>query len=235
MNPARDLDLPEVGGSRDWNGTPEDAKAYIDAAREEERALWSAAFYSGLRAGELRALRVENLHGLDDGDDERWISVEHGWDDLEGEIAPKSAAGVRLVPMPETLRSTLAAHVERTGRTGRDLVFGKTGTEPFVPWTIGDHATKAWTKAKLPRITLHHARHGYRSFLEDAGISEARADRYMGHASTKIGRRYTHAIRGQLDADAKQLDAYLVGDSASVVVLRPWKKATGAQTGAQAV
>jgi hypothetical protein len=57
----------------------------------------------------------------------------------------------------------------------------------------------------------------------------------MGHASTKNGRRYGHAIRGQLAADAQQLDAHLVGDSASVVVLRPRKKETGPQTGAQAV
>jgi integrase len=234
VNPARDLDLPEPGGTREWDGTPEDAKAYVDAAREDERAMWAAAFYAGLRAGELRALRVDDLHAIDDDEDgERWISVERGWDDREGEIAPKSIAGVRLVPFPETLRTIVAAHLVRTGRSGRDLVFGKTATEPFVPWTIGDHATKALAKAKLPRITLHHARHGYRSFLEDAGISEARCDRYMGHASGKVGRRYLHRIAGQLAADAKQLDAYLSGASASVMVLRPWKKATGAQSGAQ--
>jgi integrase len=232
VNPARDLDLPETGGTREWDGTPEDAKAYIDAAREEERAMWATAFYAGLRAGELRALRVDDLHGMYD-DGERWISVAHGWDDREGEIAPKSSASVRLVPFPETLRSIVAAQLVRTERSGRDLVFGKTAIEPFVPWTIGDHATKAWEKAKLPRITLHHARHGYRSFLEDTGISEARCDRYMGHASGKVGRRYLHRIAGQLAADAKQLDAYLAGESASVTVLRPWKKATGAQSGAQ--
>jgi integrase len=234
VNPARDLDLPEPGGSREWSGTPEDAKAHIDALLEGDRAVWATAFYAGLRRGELRALRCDNICGLDDDEAaERWIQVEHGWDDRDGEIAPKSTAGLRVVPLPESLRTILLAHLQRTGRSGSDLVFGKTASDPFVPWTVDAHAKKAWKAAKLERLTLHQARHGYRSFLEDAGISEARCDRYMGHSSGKVGRRYIHRIAGQLDADAKQLDAYLVGEAASVVVLRPWRASTGAQNGAQ--
>jgi len=230
IDPTVNLELPEQGGSRDWTGTTANAKALLDALPDEERAPWAAALYAGLRRGELRALRVSNLRGLD-GKGVAAISVEHGWDDKEGERDTKSTAGVRDVPMPETLRAILAAHVERLKLTDSDLVFPqpKSRDKPFTPGYVQDRADEAWTAAKLARVTLHECRHGYRSFLDAAGISEARADRYLGHASTSVGRRYTHAIDGQLAEDAKRLEEYLIGAAAGKVV----SLATGARTGAQ--
>jgi hypothetical protein len=51
----------------------------------------------------------------------------------------------------------------------------------------------------------------------------------MGHARHTVGRRYTHQLRGQLAADAAQLEGYLTRE-AGVVVPFP----TGASTGAKA-
>src|SRR5581483_2653506 len=103
VDPTHDLDLPERGGRREWTGTPQDAKALLDPLPFDVRAVYATAFYAGLRRGELRALRVRNLHGLD-GAGEAFIEVEHGWDDYAGEIDPKSSAGARKALMPETLR-----------------------------------------------------------------------------------------------------------------------------------
>jgi len=52
-------------------------------------------------------------------------------------------------------------------------------------------------------------------FLED---SEARCDRYLGHANHSVGRRYTHALSVHLSDDAAALDAYLGGAAAGRVV-----------------
>lgn len=57
--------------------------------------LW--AFYAGLRRGELRALRAVDVN-------ETCIHVEYGWDDVEGQQAPKSLAGRRDVPLTDTPR-----------------------------------------------------------------------------------------------------------------------------------
>ena len=67
-----------------------------------------------------------------------------------------------------------------------------------------------------------------RSSSRIAGISEARADRYMGHAQNTVGDRYRHRLRGQLADDAARLEEYLNGQAAEVVRLP-----TGAETGAQ--
>src|SRR5204863_9697710 len=63
----------------------------------------------------------------------------------------------------------------------------------------------------LEPIGFHERRHSYSSFLDAAGISEVRADRYMGHSNYSMRARYTHALEAQLAEDANRLDEYLTG------------------------
>ena len=107
-DPTSDLELPEPGGRRERAATVGEAAALLEPLPGDVEAIYATAFYAGLRRGELRALRVSNVRGLD-GVGVAAIGVEHGWDDVEGERDPKSRAGVRDVPVPETLRRILAA------------------------------------------------------------------------------------------------------------------------------
>ena len=145
--------------SRYWDETPATAAALIATLPESERALWATAAYAGLRRGELRALRVSDLVGLEPSGRERWIEIHRGWDDVEGEIAPKSKAGIRLALMPETLRVLLLDHIQRTGRGDDDFVFGRTAKKPFTPGQPQDRADAAWTRAGVERTTLQYLRH----------------------------------------------------------------------------
>jgi hypothetical protein len=81
---------------------------------------------------------------------------------------------------------------------------------------------------RLERTTLHLLRHACKSFLDAAGVSVSRADRYIGHGRHSIGDRYRDALKGQLASDARLLDDYLAGRSAEVARLP-----TVAQAGAQ--
>jgi len=99
INPALDLELPKAG-SRKRAARPEDAAELMDVLGEDLRPLWATAFYTGLRRGELRALRVRNVDLL-----AAMISVEEGWDDEEGEILPNSEAGIRKVFVLEAAAS----------------------------------------------------------------------------------------------------------------------------------
>jgi integrase len=149
-------------------------------------------------------------------------------------------AGVRRVPMPETLRRILSDHIERTGRSGDELVFGRKPRCAFTPSFVQDSADEAWAVAAIgaflrgeagavERVTLHECRHPFSTFLDAAGISETRADRYMGHSNPSVANRYRHQLEGQLAEDAARLDVYLVGASDGKVVQLP----TGAQSGAR--
>ena len=230
VDPTSELDLPESSGRRERAATPREAAALL-APLGDDLALWATAFYAGCRRGELRALRVSDVRGLD-GEGVASINVQHGWDDEEGRREPKSKAGVREIPVSETLRVVLAEHVARTGRRGDDLLFGRTARDPFTPSDIRKRAAKAWASAavgaflrgeslrpELVPIKLHECRHSYSSLLDAAGISEARADRYMGHSNTSVASRYRHQLDGQLAEDAATIEAYLSGSASGKVVL----------------
>jgi integrase len=70
----------------------------------KDRALWATALYAGLRRGELAGLHAADVD-LATG----VIRVERGWDQIEGEVAPKSKQGRRKVPIPAVLRDHLDA------------------------------------------------------------------------------------------------------------------------------
>ena len=208
VNPTADLELPAIEGRRENVVTPAQARALLEALPEGERAVWAMAVYAGLRAGELRALRVEDIE-LSGG----VIRIQRAWDRVDGVIEPKSAAGKREVPLCEHLR----AHLERITWT-EGFVFGDSADAPLKYERTLARAYSAWTKAELERITLHDGRHSFRSYLDYAGISKARADRYMGHSNHSVGRRYTHAFQEQLAAETAKLDEYLAVATTGKVV-----------------
>jgi integrase len=135
--------------------------------------------------------------------------------DVEGEIGPKSQKRERDVPVANTLRAILAAHVLRTGRSGRDLIFGRTASEPFTPSHMRKRANAAWAKADPPLapIGLHEARHTYVSLMHDAGMSLERIGDYVGHSSAYMTERYRHLLEGHAAEAAQMFDAYLTRQS----------------------
>jgi integrase len=165
--------------------------------------------------------------------------LRSSWDDVAGEKVPKSEAGVRKTLLPEVLRVILEEHLERTKRRDGALMFGRTAAEPFTPTHIRKQALEAWKAANEKRaeeeleplvpIGLHELRHTFSTFLDHAGISGDRADRYMGHSNPSVQARYRHQLPGQLEEDARTLDKYLSGAVAGKVI----PIATGAHTGAQ--
>src|SRR5207302_3073756 len=60
-NPTLGLELPSGLGTRDRVASVDEAEALFAALPESDRALWACAFYAGLRLGELRALRHEDV------------------------------------------------------------------------------------------------------------------------------------------------------------------------------
>jgi len=113
VDPCAGLHLPAVRGRRERYASPDEAERLIAAIPERDRASWATAMYGGLRLGELRALRVQDL-GLASG----VIHVERGWDPAEGPIALKSRAGRRKVPIAAILRDYLTEHLARTRGPG---------------------------------------------------------------------------------------------------------------------
>ncbi len=113
-----------------------------------------------------------------------------------------------MVPICEHLRPYLEGERPR-------FYFGSE-TQPFDYDALNARARKAWADAGLERIGLHECRHSFSTFLDAAGVSETRADRYMGHSNPSVANRYRHP--SQYAEDAARLDSYLSGAEAGKIV-----------------
>lgn len=217
-DPTHGLRLPAVRGRRDRIATPDEAHRLIAALDDEDQALWGCAIYAGLRHGEIRALQVDDialaLHR---------IEICRGWDQHEGEIDPKTEKGERPTVIIKLLDTLLRKHLQRTGRTGKDLVFGRTPTQPFNSNTINNRARKAWEEARkredeediIPEherivpIGLHECRHTAVSHMLDAELTIDKVSKFMGHSSITVTiDRYGHLLPGGEAQAAALLDAY---------------------------
>jgi integrase len=112
IDPTRGLRLPADTGGRDRIATPDEALRLIEALDEKDQALWETAMTAGLRHGELRALRVDDLDFAN-----KRINVSRGWDQYEGEIDVKSAKGDRSTVVMTRLEQRLTEYLARTAPT----------------------------------------------------------------------------------------------------------------------
>lgn len=220
VNPCTGLELPAVRGRRDRIASPEEAARLLAALPTDDRALWATATYGGLRAGELMALRWDDVD-LASG----VIRVERAWDPKSHEIVEvKTRAGRRRVPIAAVLRDYLLEH--KLQGAGEGLVFGRSAAVPFSQSSIRRRAHSAWKAANAKKtlelerelteaetlrpIGLHECRHTFASMMIAAGVNAKALSTYMGHANISITLdRYGHLMPGNEDEAASLLDAYL--------------------------
>jgi integrase len=221
-NPTEGIDLPSGDSKRPRRiVAPVEAAALLSALPPEDRALWATAFYAGLRRGELQALRCMDI---DLGSD--LIHVRKGWDQVEGEIEPKSEAAKRTIPLLTILRDCLQEQLHRTRRTGKDRVFGRSAHRAFYASTVDGRAKRAWmahntaerkvaeTEEREPELltllTMHECRHTFASLLIDTGANPKAIQQVMGHSKVQTTFDvYGHLLPGSYDDVRLRMDAYL--------------------------
>jgi integrase len=240
-DPTLRLRLPAIAGTRDRVVTIDEGEDLIRVLPAADRALWACALYSGLRRGELRALKWSNVDlaaGV--------IQVREGMDDVVGVIPPKSARGIRETPVPPALADYLTEHKASTGRSGDDLVFGSSASRPFTPSNVRRKAEAAWRRWNLAEteraesedrkptlldpVTLHELRHSWVSHLAAAGFTLEEAAVFAGHSAVSMTERYRHVFPGTASAAAERFGSYVERASTRQ---RLAQLDAGAHTGAQ--
>lgn len=222
FNPTEGIDVPTGKTQRPRRIVqPAEAAALLAALPSEDRPIWATAFYAGLRRGELQALRCVDV---DLG--ANLIHVRKGWDQVEGEIEPKSEAGKRTIPILAVLRDYLDEQLMRTGRSGEDRIFGRSARVPFYASTIDGRAKRAWRSRNasereaaeaegrepdlLTLLTLHECRHTFASLLIDTGANPKAIQEVMGHSKIQTTFDvYGHLLPGSHDDVRARMDAYL--------------------------
>jgi len=185
--------------------SPEEVMALVRAAAsEQDGAIYLTAAFTGLRRGELLALR--------------WRDVDFGGSLIRvrasyaaGQLTSPKSGKVRSVPMAPDVAATLAALGRRQDWVGDDdLVFpGETGT--FLDGSaLRRRYASALSRAGLRPMRFHDLRHTFGTrTIAKADIR--RVQEWMGHADVQTTMRYLHysprADDAALVAEAFKIEA----------------------------
>ena len=188
---------------------PDPAVAVFDSPDEREKwaLMFELAFTTGMRPGErygLMPYQLELHHGIPvinvcqqakpipaGATIPDWMEAEH----LDGAIwltKPKTAKGVRTVPIPQGLWDRLWAHIVKWGVPSHGLVFTNLYGHPI----RRDNEEKRWRRALkmagLPYVDIYSARHWLATELAAAGASDEERTAIMGHTDIHTTSVYTH-------------------------------------------
>ena len=164
--------------------TPDQMAAIVEMGQGQYRSLFAIAAGGGLRAGELFALRVEDVN-LKDGVITVRRSIVEG---MEG--TPKNGE-IRHVPIDSSVVAEIKVHLN--GRKS-GLVWHSNRCTPLrlnsvLKWQLKPILKKL--KIKFPgRNGMHAFRHGRISYLAYSGVTFAVIREWVGHGSDAMIKHY---------------------------------------------
>ena len=206
-----ELSFPSVSvGKRGRYFTAEQTRQIIAAAEEPWRTLFTIAAMTGLRAGELLGLQVEDLDFS-----QHVIHVRRSaW---YGKVqAPKSKASIRTVPMPQALARVLLDYLKQwQPNPGRFLFVTRNNRPPSSNKVVQYQLWPILDKLGIPRCGLHAFRHTAASLLVAEGAPATVAQAQLGHTDAKVTLGiYSHVIDAQHRQYAERVADLLMPDDA---------------------
>lgn len=186
-NPFRKVDrLSEKGRAREIYLTAEESRALIDACKLGTREVVLTALHTGMRRGELLALR--------------WRCIDLARREIVVEAATEKAGRGRVVPMTDELHAQLSllrsAHPPAID--GNDSVFVLSDGTEITPKMIRSRFEGAVRRCtgipldKRSRVTFHCLRHTAASLMVAAGVPIFDVAKILGHSTLAVTMRYAH-------------------------------------------
>ena len=172
--------------------TPEEI-AERRRADQQDATLFLVAAFTGLRLGELLALRWRHVHFPD-----AKLVVEASWS--AGRLTSPKSRKWRAVPLADQPAAALARLAEREQFTGRDdLVFCSAVGTYLDSSAVRRRYRRAQQAAGLRPLRFHDLRHSFGS-LVIREFDPAAVKAFMGHAKISTTERYLHARSRRTDA-----------------------------------
>lgn len=215
-NVAKVVEPPRVARVTMNTLSLEEVTTFLDAARETDYYVYfSTLIYTGLRRGELLALRwrnldlvtgtltvVETAYKLGDG---RYIIKE-----------PKTSHSRRNVLLPKSLVELFKVYRADqellriqlgVSLNADDFVFIRHDGSPVNPSAVSLALTRIIKKAGLKDIRIHDLRHTHATLMLMAGVHPKVVSERLGHASIGITLDiYSHVLPGLQEAAAEKFD-----------------------------
>jgi integrase len=203
--------------------------ALAEAITPRHRVLVYTAAYTGLRAGELGALRrrdVDLLHGT--------LNVERALKDVSGNLifGATKTAKARRVGMPRFLIDMLSEHLEALDGGPDSLVFRGRNGGPLRHGNFYRRHFKPAVATALPPekhgLRFHDLRHTCASLLIAAGTHPKAIQEHLGHKDIQTTFNvYGHLLPSAREALAAALDAAFDGEQPANVRQLPVRAEAG--------
>lgn len=217
-NVAKLVDPPRVPRHEIKPLTPVQARQLIDAAAGDRlQALYVTALATGLRQGELLALRWDDVDL-----EERQVRVRHTLARVNGTLVllePKTERSRRTVILPDVVVTALRAHRTRqrmerlvAGSRWADSghVFATTIGTPIEAAAVTRAFHRALARADLPHNRFHDLRHAAATFLLAQGFGLEDVKNLLGHSSIVLtSNTYGHVLAERQEQIATGMDALL--------------------------
>ena len=192
--------------------TKEQYNKYIAVAKAERHnfidqacyVFFVLAFYTGMRKGEINALKWSDLDG-NIINVRRSISTKNGYE----ETPPKNKASYRALKLPSVALKVLDEHraiiTENFEYSANLRICG--GVKPIPDTTLEYHNKKYAEKTGLPHIKIHDFRHSHATFLINNGVNIMEVSHRLGHADVKMTlNTYSHLYPATEEAALKVLE-----------------------------
>lgn len=230
-NPASVAKVPPAKPYRVEAMPPDTARAILAAlASHRETHLFTVAIATGLRQGELRALRWADV-SLSDKPGASSLTVTGTLHRLHGEYIrpePKTEQSRRTISIPEIAVDALRArrieqaeHRLAAGPHWRDtlgLVFTTPWGKPLHGPTITRNLQAALSTAGLPRMRFHDLRHAAATLMLAQGVPLKVIQTTLGHSTIMVTSSvYAHVLPELQQEAAAMMDRALRKPADTVV------------------
>jgi integrase len=210
-NPCEHTELPKIIARKSRTLTPSEYELLIGAIPDRYRLLVETAIETGVRWGELIALRPRHIDFL-----RRSVTVEETIIEVSKKHSPTGERYVakaypkdnepRTFGVDEDWLEAATQHIKNLG-IGRDQLLFPSSTG--APLSRNTFRTRVWQPAVKASgvdfaVRMHDLRHAHASWLLGEGSDLKSVMERMGHAQIQTTQTYLHALP---EADQKNLDA----------------------------
>ncbi|MCR8963936.1 site-specific integrase [Brevibacillus halotolerans] len=211
------VDPPRISRKEQKTWTIQEATQLLEVAKADNPTyymIYLLALYTGLRRGELLALRWKDCDLV-----QRKISVyqtlyyaKQAFYFLE----PKTSHSARLVSIPDYVVAELKRHKEwqeqlkkKLGNSyeDHDLVVANEIGRPIHPRSLTGHFNRTIIKANVPKIRFHDQRHTHATILLKLGEHIKIVSERLGHSNSAMTMNvYSHVTKDMQEHAARKFE-----------------------------
>ena len=185
-NPAKNASPPSIYKQRKQIWTVEEAKTFLEVCEQENELIpFLLAIFTGMRRGEILALRWKN------------VDLEKGVIHVEESLARTKANGLftktvktshseRDVYVSSSLKETLIEYRQQQEPTELGLVIASKAGGYLEPRNLLRKLQSLTKKANVPKIPFHNLRHTHATILMRMGENPKVVSERLGHARVGI-------------------------------------------------